>query len=130
MLSPATLPTPGDDGSLSLFELLSDWPRRLTRCQLVVLSACSSADGERNEGEGILSIPLGFLQAGSPSVLAATVPVGDEATARFMTAFYEHAFSQRRPDGLAALRNAQRELFEAGEPATTWGPFVWIGAAR
>jgi CHAT domain-containing protein len=56
---------------------------------LVVLSACETALGDQVEGEGLVDITRGFLCAGTPWVVVSLWQVSDEATAAFMTSFYE-----------------------------------------
>jgi CHAT domain-containing protein len=76
---------------------------------LVVLSACETGLGSQVQGEGLVGITRGFLYAGSPRVLVSLWQVSDEATATFMTSFYE-AMLQRKMPASQALLAAQKEL--------------------
>ena len=99
----------------------------LMRGATVVLSGCQTGEG-RLEGDEVLGLLSGFLYAGARSIVSSLWPVGDNATARLMIAFY---------DGLAggseageALREAQLRLL--GEQAygapIYWGAFQLTGA--
>lgn len=78
---------------------------RLVRARLVVLSACETAMQDVSLPEERLGLPLAFLQAGSPGVIASMWAVGDASTAILMARFYEEW--QIRPDPVAALSRAQ-----------------------
>jgi CHAT domain-containing protein len=91
--------------------------------ELVVLSACETALGERVRGEGVLGMPRGFLHAGAARVLVTLWPVHDAATAELMERFYTGLLR----GGLAppaALRAAQLAL--ARNPGTR-APYWWAG---
>jgi CHAT domain-containing protein/tetratricopeptide (TPR) repeat protein len=97
---------------------------------LVVLSACETASGDRVRGEGTLGLSWSFLQAGASRVVATLWEVDDRRTADLMTRFLE----LYRRDGLspsAALHRAQREAL--GRPRALprdWAGFVFIGDWR
>ncbi|NLF42266.1 MAG: CHAT domain-containing protein, partial [Bacteroidales bacterium] len=59
---------------------------------LVVLSACNTGVGSVWEGEGVLSLPRGFIYAGVPNVIASLWRVNDKKTREFMSMFYEYVF--------------------------------------
>ena len=84
---PRTL-TPHDTGFLRLGDLLTGWEGRLEGSELVTLSACSSARGALQTGEGFVGLSWGFLLAGARSVLASLWDVDDNATALLMARFY------------------------------------------
>ncbi len=107
----------------------------LIRCELVVLSACETALGRPESGEGMLGLRRAFQQAGATTVVSSLWSVDDIATAGLMTAFYRNLWDGRMGK-LAALRRAQldmlarnREQFGEGLPAT-WGAFVLSGDWR
>ena len=95
--------------------------------RLVVLASCESAAGRTLSGEGVQGLASAFLAAGVPTVLASLWPVDDDATAFFMSRFYE-ALADDVPVGVAharaqaACRNDP--IFSA--PAD-WAGFVLIG---
>jgi CHAT domain-containing protein len=90
--------------TLSVYELM------LLRLQarLVVLSACSTAQGETTGGDDVLGLTRGLLAAGAQAALVSLWPVEDRSTALMMGEFY-----RRLKDGAApseALHEAQRFL--------------------
>lgn len=114
---------------------LQDIYRMQLRADLVVLSGCETALGQRLRGEGLIGLTHGFLYAGASQVMASLWAVQDRATAELMQRFYRALFH----DGLrpaAALRAAQRSL--RSEPQWRdphfWAAFVlqgdWQAAAR
>jgi CHAT domain-containing protein len=107
------------NGFLRAFEIADlDLP-----AELVVLSACRSADGKALRGEGVLSLTRAFFQAGAASMVVSLWSVNDLATAELMQRFYRCM----KEDGLspaAALRAAQISMLE--EPQ--WqAPYFWAG---
>ncbi len=94
---------------------------------LVVLSACETASGDRVRGEGTLGLSWSFLQAGAARVVATLWKVDDRRTADLMTRFLE----VYHRDGLspsAALQRAQREaLGRPGALPRDWAGFVFLG---
>ncbi|MEM7586507.1 MAG: CHAT domain-containing tetratricopeptide repeat protein, partial [Acidobacteriota bacterium] len=74
------------DGLLEVEEVFSGLD--LEGVNLVVLSACQTALGERNEGDEIIGLTRAFLYAGSPAVVSTLWNVDDQATAFLMTTFY------------------------------------------
>jgi len=75
---------------------------------LVVLSACRTAIGEDQGGEGLISLTRAFHYAGARSVLASLWDVDDASTAELMIRFYRHLLSGKTKD--EALRAAQIEF--------------------
>ncbi len=86
-------PSVADAAFLTLDRLIRHWRGKLSGCELVVLSACDTQKGVP-VGETIMSLPLGFFQAGVPSVVASLWEVDDEATALLMKRFYENLLGQ------------------------------------
>ena len=93
---------------------------------LVVLSACQTALGEQLTGEGAISLSRGFFYAGAARVVASLWTVNDSATAKLMTAFYRNMQS-RKMTPAAALRGAQIEMQQAGQPPYNWAAFELQG---
>ncbi|MBI4717152.1 MAG: CHAT domain-containing protein [Planctomycetes bacterium] len=81
---------PDDDGLLTLGDLLARWGGRLDGAQLVTLSACRTAEGRLEAGDGMVALTWGFLYAGAESVIASLWKVEDHATSLLMTRLYEN----------------------------------------
>jgi tetratricopeptide (TPR) repeat protein len=71
---------------------------------LVVLSACETAQGAVYRAEGVVGFVRAFMFAGAPRVLVSLWKVDDEATKALMVRFYE---AWRTRPAAAALREAQ-----------------------
>ena len=130
-------PEGDDDGFVSVAEVFGlELP-----CELVTLSACSSALGEQVTGEGLVGLTRGFLYAGAASVVAALWDVPDRTTADLMHTFYAGLVSEQRAGGgrTASLATAKRSLLRgdinetAGAPRCShpyfWAAFVLSGDA-
>ncbi len=90
---------------------------------LVVLSACQTALGDNVRGEGLMSLPRGFMQAGASSVVASLWAVDDSATAELMKFFYSNMLQHGMKTG-EALRAAQNSIRQ--QPR--WqSPYYWAG---
>ena len=77
--------------------------------ELVVLSACRTATGKELRGEGIVGLVSGFMNAGTPRVVASYWDVHDQPTAELMKRFYRAMFSGGMTPA-AALQAAQRSM--------------------
>ncbi len=120
----AILLVPGDPREDGLLQ-----PREIAKLKLdgklVVISACSSADGRELRGEGALSLARSFLGSGARAVIGTIWPVRDSEAATLVEKFY-----RRLAHGstvAAALAGAQRELSAAGIPPAAWAGFIVIG---
>lgn len=122
---PDTSHTSKDDGYLQSYELYS---QRLA-ADLAVLSACNTARGRLQQGEGLVGLVRGFQQAGVPSVVASLWPVNDAATTSLMDRFYTHLAAGHPTD--AALRAAKLDwLTNASDLRANpfyWASFIPIG---
>lgn len=125
-------PAGRDDGLLTAEEVL--W-LDLSAVDLVVLSACESALGERRSGEGFIGLRRAFGLAGARTVLSSLWSVKDRSTSDLMQLFYQNLWlrGQTRAE---ALRNAQLDILarnraaEADPLPSTWGAFVLSGEWR
>jgi CHAT domain-containing protein len=79
------------DGKLEVHEILSDLD--LSGVNLVVLSACETARGERSRGDEVTGLTRAFLYAGSPGVISTLWNIDDEAAAILMAEFYRRLFN-------------------------------------
>jgi len=91
----------------------------LHRLQLVVLSACATAETEKGF-TGPNTLVRGFLRAGVPHVIASRWPVDSRTTQQTMTEFYNGLF-QGRPT-TKALQQAEDTLRR--QPGTSH-PYYW-----
>jgi CHAT domain-containing protein len=96
------------DGKLTGREVLERW--RLDS-ELVTLSACQTALGKHEEGEGHLGFAQAFLLAGSRSVCLSLWKVDDAATALLMERFYTNLLGKR--EGLKGPLGKAVALHEA-----------------
>src|SRR5262249_11520035 len=102
----------------------------LRECRLAILSACSTATGERLGPFNPDSLIQAFWRAGVPTVVATRWEVEDRATAAIISLLVRGLFSgQPAP---AALREAVRQVRRDPEfehPAV-WAAFHVFGASR
>jgi CHAT domain-containing protein/TolA-binding protein len=116
-------PASGDSGALYADRISS---RGLGRVELVILAACSTAEGLTLGTEGVLSLARAFLAAGVPAVVASLGPVGDSEANALFEVFHQRL--RRGDDAMTALRNAQLTLLrERPERVTSWSAFEVIG---
>ncbi len=89
--------------------------------ELLVLSACETASGDRRATLGIAGVAV---RAGARSTLATLWPVQDVATATLMAQFYRELATHGKSE---ALRRAQISLSENFKHPYYWAPFVLVG---
>jgi tetratricopeptide (TPR) repeat protein len=120
-----------DGKSLEGFLSLADVYALRLSADLVTLSACETALGSAQRGEGLIGLARGFLHAGARSVVASLWKVNDKATALLMEAFYEGLLVKRLPAAVA-LVNAQRTVaaMERYRSPYFWAGFVLVGDPR
>ena len=114
------------DGGLDLAAI-----RRLQlRAELVTLSACETALGQRVRGEGVIGLPHAFLSAGARGAVVTLWRVDDRAAADFMEAFYALLREGRHPArALLEIRQRQMERDGSDHPSL-WAAFVLVGAVQ
>jgi CHAT domain-containing protein/tetratricopeptide (TPR) repeat protein len=100
-LSLDNLPDPGKqldaglpvfDGKLSAEEILRQWH---LNAELVTLSACETALGKYERGEGFIGFAQALILAGSRAVCLSLWEVEDKATALLMNRFYANMLGKR-----------------------------------
>lgn len=96
---------------------------KLRAPELVVLSACYTALGRRQDGEGLVGVTRGFMYAGASGVVASLWQVDDSATAELMKHFYANML-QHGMGPAAALRDAQNKI--RSQPQWS-SPYYWAG---
>jgi CHAT domain-containing protein len=112
----------GQDGVLTGSEVLGI---DLRGTELVVLSACQTAQGQVNAGEGVASLRQAFHLAGARTVVGTLWSVPDEDTQAIVVSFFE-GLAQQRLEKAAALCEAQRKYVK--DQKTKFGsahPFYW-----
>jgi CHAT domain-containing protein len=92
---------------------------------LVVLSACRTARGVIEGGEGVQGLTAALLEGGAKAVLASQWAVEDHRTALFMGRFYRTV--RRGIPVTDALAEVKRGLALEGRPAQEWAGFVLVG---
>jgi len=118
---------------LRLKDLLSTWGGRLQGTELVVLSACETATGQRARGEGMIALTWGFLHAGARTVVATRWGIDDRAAALTMPRFYENLLGRfAEPRSVGSRTYAPGEAMpkaEALHEAKRWLRGLDVGAA-
>ncbi|GAB4183905.1 MAG: hypothetical protein Fur006_21100 [Coleofasciculaceae cyanobacterium] len=93
--------------------------------ELLVLSACETAEGDKRAALGLAGVAV---QAGARSTLASLWTVDDESGARLISQFYRE-LATRTVTKAQALRQAQLSLLRDPDyryPAL-WAPYVLVG---
>jgi tetratricopeptide (TPR) repeat protein len=96
------------DGRLTAEEVLRQWH---LNAELVTLSACQTALGKYERGEGYVGFAQVLILAGSRSVCLSLWKVDDMATALLMARFYENLLGKR--EGLKGPMGKAEALAEA-----------------
>jgi CHAT domain-containing protein/tetratricopeptide (TPR) repeat protein len=95
----------------------------LSRCELVTLSACETGRGEEVTGQGVMGLRASVMAAGSRSMLMSLWKVPDEATVKFMDAFYDNLWTKKMSKAEALLR-AQKSVRD--DPTGKYrAPYYW-----
>ncbi|MDQ3188726.1 MAG: CHAT domain-containing protein [Pseudomonadota bacterium] len=107
-----------------------EWTSLRLNSELVVMSACETGIGQRVSGEGVLGMPYALFVAGNRNALLTLWPVADEATGKFIRAFFGRLV--RGEPGVHALAATKRD-FIAGKFGKRerdpfyWAPFLFVG---
>jgi tetratricopeptide (TPR) repeat protein len=96
------------DGPLTVYDLerLAAPPRR------VVLAACDSGLASVRSGDGLIGLAAALLALGSVSLIAAVLPVPDDASRELMVRFHDQLRAGRA--AADALRRARAEIADSG----------------
>ena len=117
-----SVPEGSEDGILLGSEIIG---LDLDGVDLVVLSACNTALGDIS-GEGVAGLRQAFKRAGVKSLLMTLSKVDDEATAFFMTTFYENLFSGKdKHTSYKEAINTMRSSGRFSDPKY-WSPFILV----
>ncbi|MBW4571729.1 MAG: CHAT domain-containing protein [Tolypothrix carrinoi HA7290-LM1] len=90
--------------------------------ELLVLSACQTASGDKRATLGLAGIAV---RAGTRSTLATLWSVEDQSTAELMNQFYQKL--AQRETKAEALRHAQLALLVKYQTPYFWAPYVLVG---
>lgn len=117
------------DKSLNVRTLLK---MRLTRCQLVFLSACeTAANKDWHTSNESLHVAGAFNMVGVPHAIAGMWSIDDATSLELVTEFYKELFkaepSSRYQGTATALHNAVGHLRSKGVEPMLWGAFVHMG---
>ncbi|HEY4642807.1 MAG TPA: CHAT domain-containing protein [Thermoanaerobaculia bacterium] len=113
------------DGNLEVHEILADLD--LTGVNLIVLSACRTAVGERSGGDEIVGLTRALLYAGSPGVISTLWDISDQASAPLMEEFYRRL--RAGEPAADALRAAQMSMLRDPDYSDPkyWAAFNFTG---
>ncbi len=114
-------PNEKDDGLLSAYEVSC---LNLKNTELVVLSACETARGKLENGEGVYGLQRAFKVAGAGATLLCLWPVDDAVTQKFINQFYKIWLAKK--DKNLALNAAQAYIRKTHPEPYYWGPFVLV----
>jgi CHAT domain-containing protein len=96
--------------------------------ELLVLSACNTAEGDNQAVLGLAGVAV---RAGARSTIATLWGANDEATAELMGYFYRNLATTTQANKAQALREAQLALLKTPESQYKhpyyWSPFVLVG---
>ena len=96
--------------------------------KLVTLSACHTASGEMQIGEGVLGLSRAFAVAGANDVVMSCWETPDAISRRLMTAFYTELRKGRPP--ASALRAAKMQVRRFLPHAFYWNAFLYQGGGK
>ena len=108
-----------EDGLLTAFEVIS---LNLDSTLLVVLSACETAKGEMNHGEGVYGLQRALRVAGAQNMIMSLWKVDDEATQKLMVDFYTQWLKTN--EMRTSFRSAQKKLRREYPNPYYWGAFI------
>ncbi|MEL6902671.1 MAG: CHAT domain-containing protein, partial [Cyanobacteria bacterium J06606_4] len=103
--------------------------RRRQAIELLILSACETAAGDKRAALGLAGVAV---QAGARSTLASLWSLDDETSALFSNYFYQ-ALKDPNISKAQALRTAQLQLLGNQDTQSTyqhpryWAPYVLLG---
>ena len=107
------------DSALYLSQLVS---AQKPIAQLIVLSACETANGKLYQGEGVFSFNRSFAALGIPAAVSNLWAIDNESTYRLTELFYNYV-AQGLPTDVA-LQKAKLDFIKAS-PKETQFPYYW-----
>jgi CHAT domain-containing protein len=110
--------TPNTDGYITA----SEWPSYNLKSDLMVLSACQTANGKIVRGEGIIGLPYALYVAGNKNTLMTLWSVIDHSTADFTISFFSKL--KQGMGQVEALTATKREFLKTDKYKR---PLYWAG---
>ncbi|MEM9219852.1 MAG: CHAT domain-containing protein [Cyanobacteria bacterium P01_F01_bin.150] len=109
-----------------LNRLVRDRPINSRPVELLVLSACTTAQGDDRATLGIAGLSI---RAGARSTLATLWSVYDEPAAKLMQSFYQQLAEQPTISRAKALQQAQNQIrqHQGLEHPSYWAPYIVVG---
>lgn len=92
--------------------------------KMAVLSACNTAKGKLESGEGVFNIARAFFLAGIPNVIVTQWSVADMSSASLMNGFYNY-LSEGIPSDVA-MQKGKIDILLKGDPVRK-DPYYWSG---
>ena len=99
---------------------------QLSTIELLVLSACETAQGDDRASLGLAGVAV---RAGARSTLSTLWVAQDNTTTQLMLRFYEE-LSKPNMTKARALHNAQKQVFQQYQIPYFWAPYVLVGNWR
>ncbi|MDY7231780.1 CHAT domain-containing protein [Hyalangium rubrum] len=96
--------------------------------ELVVLSACETALGAVELGQGAYGLSRAFLTAGAETVVSSLWQINDDTTSVLMKFYYRNLLEGRGRG--TALREAMLTLRKTHPHPQDWAPFIALGRAE
>jgi CHAT domain-containing protein len=109
------------DSFLSLYDLYS----LKLPAELITLSGCSTGLNVVAEGDELIGLARGLLQAGAQSLVLSLWDVHDKSTAEFMQSFYK--LLQQGQSKATALQAAMIQARSSYPHPYQWAPFFLVG---
>jgi len=114
----------GDDGLLEAREILA----MKLHADLAVLSACDTAGGSIDAGEGVIGLAWAFLVAGCPSTVVSQWDAESASTSELMIELHRQLRAGvSKPEALRRAAIALRRDRRYAHPFY-WAPFIVVGA--
>ena len=111
------------DSALYLSNLIPD---RKPVTQLVILSACETANGKLYQGEGIFSFNRGFAALGIPAAISNLWSIDNQSTYTITELFYKYLAQGLATD--IALQKAKLEFINNSTSEEKKLPYFWAGS--
>lgn len=92
---------------------------------LVVLTACETAAGQLQQGEGVVSLGRAFLSKGVKGVVASRWKVDDAVAPLIVQQFYASLQQQHSP--VTALFEARKQFLQNATGVAQKNPLLWSG---